>query len=74
MECGAHAQLTGRGGGTAAGGAISLESVHYTLSIMPLKCRGGDQFTCPFLVSERMDPDNHLFSFVIVYLSLQLAS
>lgn len=42
---------------------------------MPVKCRGGDQFTYTFLgMKERMDPDGDLFSFVIAYLCLQLAS
>lgn len=43
--------------------------------VMLMKCRGGDHFTYTFLVmKERMDPDRNLFSFVIAYLRLQLAS
>lgn len=63
--------------GVAAGESLfSFESVHYMLSlVIPVKCGGGDQFTYTFLVAkERTDPDGNLFSFVIAYLCLQLAS
>ena len=53
-----------------------MERVHYMLFlVMPVKCGAGDPFTYTFLVmKERMDPDGSLFSFVIAYLHLQLAS
>lgn len=74
MECGAHPQLSWGQQGVEGGSHVFGKCPPHTLLVMQLKCRGGDQFTCTFLVSERMDPDNHLFSSVIVYLSLQLAS
>lgn len=65
--------------GAAAGESLFFfffENVHYVIFlVMPVKCRGGDQFTYTFLgMKERMDPDGDLFSFVIAYLCLQLAS
>ena len=55
---------------------MSLETACYMLFlVLPVKSRGGEQFTCTSLVTQgTMDTDNNLFSLMTAYLCLQLAS
>lgn len=74
QECGEHCLAAL--GSTAVGESLFFGKGSIRLSlVMPMKWRGSDQFTQTFQgMKERMDPDSNLFSFIIAYLCLQLAS